>query len=360
MRIAFLSSSTGWGGLERNLLRYAQWMKEIGHQVELNCVQGSPIEVTASTTMLPVRCIPRQRRHFPLAAAKTLNQHLQQSLTDFLWIRDPRDLSLCSLAVSGTSVDLLFHQGMQIPRPKTKPWHHFRFRRISRWIAPLNHLRDEALANTPLKPTQIEVIPLALDSNWFTAPRTAEAKTHWGIPPHAQTVGLFGRIDPLKGHSTLIRALTESGDAWHALIIGENTPNANRDYRFELQELAQTLDVAHRVHWHSPTEALLSAYDACDAYAMCSTSETIGMVTIEALARKVPVLGTNAGGTPELLGFGTQGTLFDPGDWNALALALQRIESRPVADDAHVEQFSKSGALKKWSETLATIRPSAS
>ena len=93
---------------------------------------------------------------------------------------------------------------------------------------------------------------------------------------------------------------------------------------------------------------------------MCSVSETIGMVTIEALARKVPVVGTNSGGTPELLGHGKHGTLFEPGDFHALARALQSIDTLPVAEDAHALQFTKERAVNHWSETLAAIRASAS
>ena len=93
---------------------------------------------------------------------------------------------------------------------------------------------------------------------------------------------------------------------------------------------------------------------------MCSVSETIGMVTIEALARQVPVIGTNAGGTPELLGHGMQGTLFEPGDHHELARALQSIDALPIADGAHAQRFTKERAVKRWSETLAAIRASAS
>ena len=93
---------------------------------------------------------------------------------------------------------------------------------------------------------------------------------------------------------------------------------------------------------------------------MCSVSETIGMVTIEALARKVPVVGTNSGGTPELLGHGKHGTLFEPGDYHALARALQSIDTLPVPDDAHALQFTKERAVNQWSKTLAAIRASAS
>lgn len=360
MKIAFLSSSTGWGGLERNLIRYATWMTEIGHIAEINCVEGSPLEKAASNTDLDVRIISRQHRHLPFAAARSLRRHLQSTQTDILWVRDPRDLPLCSLAIRNSGADLLFHQGMQISRPKTKPWHRVRYKRVSRWIAPLEHLRDEALAKTPLTPNQIEVIPLALEANWYSTPKSPEAKAVCNLPADAKIAGLFGRIDPLKGHETLIRALAATDAEWHALIIGENTPNASQDYRSECAALAESLGVTDRVHWHPPTEALLSAYDACDVYAMCSVSETIGMVTIEALARQVPVVGTNAGGTPELLGHGTQGTLFEPGDHHALARALQSINALPIADEVHAQQFTKERAIKQWSNTLEAIRASAS
>jgi glycosyltransferase involved in cell wall biosynthesis len=277
-----------------------------------------------------------------------------------VWIRDPRDLPMCSLAIRNSGADLVFHQGMQISQPKTQPWHRARYKRVARWIAPLHHLQDEALANTPLTPDQIEVIPLALEANWYSTPKTPQAKAQLNLAADAKIVGMFGRIDPLKGHETLIRALAETDDVWHALVIGENTPNARQNALAEFQTLAESLGVADRVHWRPPTEALLCAYDACDAYAMCSVSETIGMVTIEALARKVPVVGTNSGGTPELLGHGKHGTLFEPGDFHALARALQSIDTLPVAEDAHALQFTKERAVNHWSETLAAIRASAS
>ena len=158
----------------------------------------------------------------------------------------------------------------------------------------------------------------------------------------------------------MIRALAETDAGWHALVIGENTPNASQDALTEFQNLAESLGVADRVHWHPPTEALLRAYDACDAYAMCSVSETIGMVTIEALARKVPVVGTNAGGTPELLGHGKHGTCSNRAITTRSLEPCNPSMHCPVADDAHVQQFTKERTVKRWSETLAAIRASAS
>lgn len=361
MKLAFLSSSTGWGGLERNLVRYARWMSELDHEVELHCVEGTRLYNHTAATPIRLHTFVRQPRYFPFQAAAALRGHLKRNEIDVLWIRDPRDLPLCSQAVRGIQTHLLFHQGMQILAPKKRIWHHRRFGQVASWVSPLHHLKDQALANTPLQGSRIDTIPLALETEWFDRPKTENAKHIWGLPKDAQVVGLFGRMDPLKGHTTLLRALGQLQETnWHALIVGENTPNASRDFGAELVQLAAELGISERVHWRPPSEDLISAYDACNAYAMCSHSETIGMVTIEAMARKVPVVGTNAGGTPELLDYGRQGTLVQPKDATALADALRSLDACPNASDAHRSQFRKDRVLEKWSARLAALRISAS
>lgn len=360
MRIGFLSSSTGWGGLERNALRYAQWMRERGHDVTVHCVEGSRLAMQSAGSGLATRLIRRHPRYGAFLSALALRSYLRVSQTDVLWIRDPRDLPMCSLAVRGLDCALLFHQGMQILKPKRAPWHRLRFGSVARWVAPLEQLKSQAIQQTPLTAGDISVIPLALEDRWFSDPPASDARVRWGLPEEAKVVGLFGRFDPLKGQESLLRALALlEDDAWHALIVGENTPNDPRDYRSELMRLAGELGVTHRVHWRDATDDLQSAYDACDAYAMCSASETIGMVTIEALARRIPVCGTNAGGTTELLGHGAFGRLFAPGDFKALAQALRTVDGCPVASDEHRMQFSKAEVLDKWDHVLASLRPSA-
>ena len=144
-RLPFQFNGLGW--VERNLIRYAQWMVECGHEVEVNCVQGSPLAESASATTLNIRHIPRQHRHLPFATAReaeaTPRAHPNRHCVD------PRatDLPLCSRD-HNSGADLVFHQGMQISQPKTKPWHRVRYKHVSRWIAPLHHLRDSAGKHT--------------------------------------------------------------------------------------------------------------------------------------------------------------------------------------------------------------------
>lgn len=362
MKIAFLSSSLGWGGLERNLVRYGRWMAELGHDIQMNCLPQSALANAVVEENLPLRFISRQNRYFPWSEARQLQQHLTNARIDVLWIRDPRDLPLAAMATTNATTKLLFHQGMQIPRPKKNPWQCRRFKAIDIWVSPLEGLKIQALENTCLQEKQTHVIPLGLDDDWFHPARPRhEFRSALNLPLDVNIVGLFGRFDRLKGQDVLLRALAEpAASDWHALLIGENTPDDRRDSESELKALSRELGVADRIHWRKPTENLIPAYDACTAYAMCSASETFGMVTIEALARQLPVFGTHAGGTPELLKFGDGKNLFDPGDYARLAQWLSREDQWILPPPTFMQSFQKQNVLKRWEQLLRARGHSAS
>ncbi len=354
MTIGFLSSSSGWGGLERNLLRYAAWMREAGHAAVGFFVADTPLAAHAEGAVDEVVSFARQTRYLPVLAAARMGRELRRRKVEVLWVRDPRDLAFAGMAAQRAGIPLIFQQGMQIARPKRQPWHRARYGRVTRWVAPSHTMAAQALAHTPLRPDQISVIPLALDPAWF-APRDREARARWDWPATARVVGLFGRLDPLKGQAELLHALAQLPE-WHGWFIGEPTPNAPGDYRAALDQLAQDLGIADRVRFDPPTSELRSAYDAVDAYAMCSASETFGMVTLEALSRGAYVIGTNTGGTPELLK-GQPGTaIYTPGDVSALVAALQAVPVPAKPAQRDLGAHTRAAAVAAWCALLEDLK----
>ena len=352
MKIVFLSSSTGWGGLERNLLRYAKWMEEAGKTILIFVVEHSPLHRKTAEIGLPFEFIHRQQRHFPWRAAHQLNSRLNAHEVGALWIRDPRDLPLAALAVSALPCRLIFQQGMQILSPKKKPWHRWRFSQVDHWVTPLEILKTEALRNTPLQPRQLKQIPLALEPKWFERSiGKNEARRKFDISNDVPLVGIFGRLDPLKGQDVLIEALKLTPD-WEALVVGSETANQNDDWAQHLRSQAEQMGVNDRIHWKEEMDSLDQAYAACDVYAMCSLSETFGMVTLEALASGIPVIGTNTGGTPELLSNGMFGKLVPPQDSQALAKALKNFKDIPIPSVHDLQDFHKSSAVESWLQLL--------
>lgn len=336
-KLAFLSSSTGWGGLEQNLLRHARWMQALGADVTLCTVPDSPLHRAAASTA-PEReggfwaVIPfaRQPRYFPHLAAWRLARRLRG--VHVVWARDPRDLAFAGLTARKLGAAFLFQQGMQIARKKRSFVHRVRFGRVTWWVTPLECLRQEALANTPLRADQTRLIPLSLDPRWFApAPPRSEARRALGLPENGLVVGIFGRIDPLKGQDVFLRALAAAPD-WQGLIVGEPTVNAPGNYLEQLHALSRELGIEDRLHWLPHRDDLRPAYACLDAFALCSAAETFGMVTLEALASGCWVLGTDSGGTPEILREQTGTALFAPGDARGLARHLRAIADRAVSD----------------------------
>ena len=68
-----------------------------------------------------------------------------------------------------------------------------------------------------------------------------------------------------------------------------------------VRELARRLGVADLVNIHGPTRDVGHYWSAAHVGLMCSECEAFGRVTVEAMRAGLPVCGTNAGGTPEII-----------------------------------------------------------
>ncbi|MET8119828.1 glycosyltransferase family 4 protein [Micromonospora sp. NPDC005189] len=130
-----------------------------------------------------------------------------------------------------------------------------------------------------------------------------------------------------KGHDVLVDALSAlAGVPWTLVCAGTLTREPDLVQR--LRDRLAGAGLADRVRLAGPLtgEALDAAYAAADLLVLPSRGETYGMVVTEALARGLPVLGTEVGGLPEALGRTPDGDLpgllVPPDDPAALAGAL--------------------------------------
>jgi glycosyltransferase involved in cell wall biosynthesis len=81
---------------------------------------------------------------------------------------------------------------------------------------------------------------------------------------------------------------------------------------------------------------------------MASKAETFGMVTVESIAAGTTVIASNAGGSPEILGFGRLGLLFEPMNASSLAAQMTNFMENPfkfhpksLTDEARKYDYNK-------------------
>ena len=127
------------------------------------------------------------------------------------------------------------------------------------------------------------------------------------------TIGYIGRVIPEKGIDLLLRAASELPFPASVIIIG------NGKAKPSLQKLAAELHIADRVLWIPPqSRASIPSYlNALDAVVLPSRTgkywkEQFGRILIEAMACGTPVIGSDSGEIPNVIG--DAGLVFPEGD----------------------------------------------
>lgn len=150
-----------------------------------------------------------------------------------------------------------------------------------------------------------------------------------------------GRLHPIKGFDTLIRALAlldRRGTPFRCRIIGDGP------LRDELQSLVRSLGLEQRVELAGaqPQESVRASLDEAALFALPSQvaddggRDGIPVALMEAMASGCPVVSCLTSGIPELIEDGHGGLLVRERDPVALADALQRL----LADRGLRERFS--------------------
>jgi glycosyltransferase involved in cell wall biosynthesis len=354
--IGFLCSSESYGGLEMNLIRMANWFHEKGHNVVIYLLPGTPIAKMAGELNLAIRYIKKHGKYYDIPRAVRLYKQMKREGSEVIFFRDTRDMSMAAMIKSFSlgKMKVVYHQAMQLGVSKKDLLHTLRFSRLNAWITTLEHLKEEVLRKTAIKPQKVHVLPLGMDVDKFNAQFADDkkkARKMLDLPQKKLLLGVLGRIDPLKGQDFLIKALSrirkKNLDAG-LVIMGEKTKNKGDEYLQLLNELINRFQLADHVYFRPFSKATMPFFKAVDVFSLASKKETFGMVTVEALVAGVPVIGTNSGGTPEILRYGDYGSLYEPGDLQGyekkILLMLHDLDAaKQRAEKARVH------ALKKYS-----------
>jgi glycosyltransferase involved in cell wall biosynthesis len=180
-------------------------------------------------------------------------------------------------------------------------------------------------------------IPLCICSESFERdradPREVE-RLRAGAPV---VIGAVGRLAPQKNLALLLQvvpALLAHHPALRVLVVGSGPSRA------ALEADAWALGVQHVVAFTGERADLATIYAAIDVLVLPSHHEGQGLVLLEAMAARVPVVATAITGVVDVVRGEENGLLVPPGEAPALAAALLRVLddralSRRLVDRAH-------------------------
>jgi len=192
---------------------------------------------------------------------------------------------------------------------------------------------------------RIEVIPNAIDLDPFRQKdelKCSEIRKRYNLKEDDKIILYVGRVAQEKSIDKIIEALAitkRKGISNVRLLIVGGGPAIE-----ELKNLVRSLQIEEQVIFTGEVknEEIRHYYKIAYLFTIASTTETFGIVIIEALASGIPVLAVKAPGAVDILTDGLDGLLVDnDNDIEKFASALDKIIREP-----ELRERLSQGALK--------------
>ena len=241
------------------------------------------------------------------------------------------------------------------------------YRRADR-IAVLSHAFKRVLVEQyGVAPWSISVLAPGVDLERYRPERRAQARARLGLPERSPIVLTIRRIVPRMGLDVLL-------EAWPAVMAARKDAllviGGSGSSREELEDRARGMGVESSVRFAGrlSDDDLASYYAAADVVVVPSLAlEGFGLVILESLASGTPVIGTDVGGIPEVLGALAPDLVVPPGDPAALGgrICAALTGRSPLPDReacrAYAERFSWSATadahLELYRRACRGVRP---
>jgi glycosyltransferase involved in cell wall biosynthesis len=174
--------------------------------------------------------------------------------------------------------------------------------------------------------------------------KNADIKRELDIPEDSIVIGIIGNIREWKGQEYFVKAFMSLGEKYrnmYGLVIGGHAAE-DEEYLRSLKKIAESSDVGKRLRFLGFRDDVPELLRIFDLFIHASiTPEPFGMVLLEAMLNKVPVIATNFGGPVEILENGRCGILVPPRDVDAIVAGVEKYLNEPSFREEMVNRAYK-------------------
>ena len=358
MKIAFFTETflPKVDGIVTRLTKTVQHLVAAGDEVLIFCPEGAPDNYMGAQVVgvpaMPLPLYPELKLALPRPAVA---EALDRFQPDLVHVVNPAVLGLGGIWLAKTKAyplvasyhthlpKYLEHYGMGMLEPLLwellKAAHNQARLNLCTSTAMVQELSEKGIQHTDLWQRGV-------DTELFQPSLRSQAMRARLLNGHSDTDKLLlyiGRLSAEKQIERIRPVLDAMPDARLAMV-------GDGPYRQQLEKIFAGTPT-HFVGYLAGEE-LASAYASGDAFLFPSSTETLGLVLLEAMAAGCPVVGANRGGIPDIVSDGVNGCLYEPNQEGSLAAAVTRLLG-DASQRAQLRQNARQEA-ERWGWAGAT------
>lgn len=312
----------------------------------LVCTSGSEIAGTAAA-YADIEAIPMHGDLdllFPVRLSRLIRKHRP----DVVHVHSRRGADLWA-GVCARRHDTPAIITRRVDNREWPPFARFKYGTYDRVISISEGIR-QVLLSEGLTPESVTCIHSVVNTDDYRA----DADRAWfaeefGVPPASPVIGVIAQLIPRKGHRYLLdiaRQLTGTFPELRIVFFGQGPSRQELESVVAKERLTEVVTFAgFRKDMHRVLPCL-------DLVVHPALMEGLGVSLLQAAAAGVPIIGSRAGGIPEIVQDGVNGMLVEPGDTGQLLAAVEKLLANPDL----MRQMGQAGrGLVKSQFSIATM-----
>ncbi|MEB3307967.1 MAG: glycosyltransferase family 1 protein [Cyanobacteriota bacterium] len=349
-------------GIVTRLTKTVTHLVDSGDQVLIFCPEGAPDAYMGARVVgvpaLPLPLYPELKLALPRPAVA---EALERFQPDLVHVVNPAVLGLGGIWLAKTKgyplvasyhthlPKYLEHYGMGMLEPLLwellKAAHNQARLNLCTSTAMVQELGEKGILHTALWQRGV-------DTELFRPELRSQAMRERLLDGRSDSGKLLLYIGRLSAEKQIerIRPVLEAIPDARLALVGDGP------HRSRLEEIFAGLPVAFVGYLAG--EDLAAAYASGDAFVFPSSTETLGLVLLEAMAAGCPVVGANRGGIPDIVSDGLNGCLYEPDGPDGGAASLTAAVLRLLGDEVRHEQLRHQARreAERWGWAGATAQ----
>ncbi|MBU0753839.1 MAG: glycosyltransferase family 4 protein [Planctomycetes bacterium] len=341
MNVLHINTERTWRGGEQQTLYLASGLQRSGISNTMVCQPGSPMEERAAAAGVAVYPL-KMRGEWDLVAAWALRGLIKRGRFDIVHMHTSHahTLGVLGARLAGRAktivarrVDFsIYRYPLSISGIKYKIG-------VDRYIA-ISHAIREVMIRDKIPAEKISVVHSGIDLSRFEGIQgRSTLRKEFGLKEDTPVVGTVAHFAWHKGIEFLVEA---------AIAIRKKIPNVKifliGEGKLEgrIRDLVDKLDLHETIVFTGFRKDIPQVLDFLDLFVMPSVLEGLCTSILDALSSRLPVIGSEVGGIPEIIEHEKTGLLVPPRDPQALAAAVVRL----LEDRALAQRLAQAGRQK--------------